>query len=180
MTNAGFTSISDYRDMPTLNEYQNQKNTGGDIEKFIETIKNNSRDNGRTPFQWNDSTNAGFGAGTPWIKVNPNYSTLNAFTQEKDPNSVLNYFRQVVKLRKETSLLVYGKYTLLDKNNPDVYTYTRELDGKKLLVVLNFKSTIAAVATGIDNSKAKVLLSNYSSHLPDGKLQPYEAIIYEL
>jgi oligo-1,6-glucosidase len=180
MTNAGFTSISDYRDMPTLNEYQNQKNTGGDIEKFIETIKNNSRDNGRTPFQWNDSTNAGFGTGTPWIKVNPNYSTLNAAAQEKDPNSVLNYFRQVVKLRKENPTLVYGKYTLLDKNNPDVYAYTRELDDKKLLVVLNFKSTIATVATGIDNSKAKVLLSNYPSHLPDGKLQPYEATIYEL
>jgi oligo-1,6-glucosidase len=122
MTNAGFTSISDYRDMPTLNEYQNQKNTGGDIEKFIETIKNNSRDNGRTPFQWNDSINAGFSAGTPWIKVNPNYSTLNAAAQENDPNSVLNYFRLVVKLRKENPVLIYGKYSLLDKNNPDVYT----------------------------------------------------------
>ncbi len=180
MTNAGFTGISDYRDMPTLNEYQNQKNTGGDIEKFIETIKNNSRDNGRTPFQWNDSINAGFGAGTSWIKVNPNYSTLNASAQEKDPNSVLNHFRQVVKLRKDNPVLVYGKYSLLDKNNPDVYAYTRELDGKKLLVVLNFKSNTAAVATSIDTSKAKVILSNYSSHLPDGKLQPYEVIIYEL
>jgi oligo-1,6-glucosidase len=180
MTNAGFSSISDYRDMPTLNEYQNQKNTGGDIEKFIETVKNNSRDNGRTPFQWNDSINAGFGSGTPWIKVNPNYSKINASAQEKDTNSVLNYFRQVVKLRKENPVLVYGKYSLLDKNNPDVYAYTRGLDGKKLLVVLNFKSTIAAVNTGIDTSKAKVLLSNYSSHFPDGKLQPYEAVIYEL
>ncbi|MEP7376688.1 MAG: alpha-glucosidase [Chitinophagaceae bacterium] len=180
MTNAGFTDISDYRDMPTLNEYQNQKNIGGDIKEFIETIKNNSRDNGRTPFQWNDSTNAGFGTGTPWIKVNPNYSKINVSAEEKDPASVLNYFRQVVKLRKENPALVYGKYTLLDKNNPDVYAYTRERDGKKMLVVLNFKSTISAITTGFDTSKAKILLSNYSSHLPDGKLQPYEAVIYEL
>ena len=180
MTNAGFTSISDYRDMPTLNEYQNQKNIGGDIKKFIETIKDNSRDNGRTPFQWNDSVNAGFGPGAPWIKVNPNYTALNASAQEKDANSVLNYFRSVVKLRKENPVLVYGKYTLLDKDNPDVYAYTRELDGKKMLVVLNFKSVIASVGKDIDTSKAKILLSNYSSHLGGGKLQPYEAIIYEL
>jgi oligo-1,6-glucosidase len=181
MTNAGFTSISDYRDMPTLNEYQNQKNTGGDIEKFIETIKNNSRDNGRTPFQWNDSVNAGFSTGTPWIKVNPNYSTINASAEEKDPNSVLNYFRGIVKLRKENPFLIYGTYTLLDKNSPDVYVYTRELGGNKmLLVLLNFKSTVASVNTGIDYSQAKILISNYASHLPSGKLQPYEAVIYEL
>ena len=93
---------------------------------------------------------------------------------------MLNYFRQVVKLRKENPVLIYGKYTLLDKNNPDVYSYTRELDGKKILIVLNLKNTIAAVITGIDTSKAKVLLSNYPSHLADGKLQPCEAIIYEL
>jgi oligo-1,6-glucosidase len=86
----------------------------------------------------------------------------------------------VVKLRKENPVLVYGKYTLLDKDNPDVYAYTRELDGKKMLVVLNFKSVIASVAKDIDTSKAKILLSNYSSHLGGGKLQPYEAIIYEL
>ena len=180
MTNAGFTSISDYRDMPTLNEYQNQKNTGGDIEKFIETIKNNSRDNGRTPFQWNDSINAGFGAGTPWIKVNPNYSTLNASAQEKDPNSVLNYFRQVVKLRKENPVLVYGKYSLLDKNNPEVYAYTRELNGKKMLVLLNFKNKTATVNTGIDIGKAKILINNYPIASKDGALKPYEAVVYEL
>jgi len=180
MTNAGFTSISDYRDMPTLNEYQNQKNTGGDIEKFLETIKNNSRDNGRTPFQWNDSTNAGFGAGTPWIKVNPNYSTLNATAQEKDPNSVLNYFRRVVKLRKENPVLVYGKYTLLDKNNPDVYAYTRDFDGKKMLVLLNFKNKTATVNTGIGIGKAKILINNYPAPSKDGALKPYEAVVYEL
>src|SRR5207344_1759379 len=95
---------------------------------------------GRTPFQWDGSQNAGFSTGTPWIKVNSNYKTINEAAQDKDPNSVLNYFRKIVKLRKDNLALVYGKYTLLDKTNPDVYAYSREMDGKKLLILLNFRT----------------------------------------
>ncbi|MGF2410958.1 glycoside hydrolase family 13 protein [Ferruginibacter sp.] len=180
MTNIRFENIEDYKDMPTLNEYQHQKNIGGDIKHFMETIKFGCRDNGRTPFQWDSSFNAGFTTGTPWIKVNPNYNTINAAAQEKDNNSCLNYFRQLTRLRKENLALVYGKYTILDKSNTDVYAYTREMDGKKLLVILNFKSTLSTVTTGIDVSKAKVLLSNYSVPGNNTKLRPYEAVVYEL
>ena len=180
MTNIRFENIEDYKDMPTLNEYQHQKNIGGDIKKFMENIKFGCRDNGRTPFQWDSSFNAGFTTGTPWIKVNPNYNTINAAVQEKDNNSCLNYFKKLTRLRKENLALVYGKYTILDKSNTDVYAYTREMDGKKLLVILNFKSTLSTVTTGIDVSKAKVLLSNYSVPDNNTKLRPYEAVVYEL
>jgi oligo-1,6-glucosidase len=180
MTNPGFTKIQDYRDMPTLNEYQHEKNIGGDLKKFMKLKQFESRDNGRTPFQWNATPNAGFTTGTPWIQVNSNYKTINEEAENKDSNSVLNYFRKIVKLRKENLVLVYGKYTLLDKNNPDVYAYTRESGGRKLLVLLNFTSKVASYNTSIDISRAKLLLGNYTSRSMENKLRPYEAIIYEL
>jgi oligo-1,6-glucosidase len=92
----------------------------------------------------------------------------------------LNYFRRIVKLRKDNAVLVYGKYTLLDKSNPDVYTYTRELDGKKFLVLLNFRSEVKTANTGLDLSKARVLIDNYTEPSTDGKLKPYEAVVYQL
>ncbi len=190
MSNIKFDNMEDYRDIATINKYKKLKSDGGDLKQYIETQKRASRDNGRTPFQWNDSVNAGFTRGSPWIKVNPDYTTVNAAAQEKDSNSVLNYFRKMVKLRKENEVLIYGLYTLLDKNNPDVYAYTRELNarpddpvgrGKKFLVLLNFKSKSASVNTeGIDLGKAKILIGNYTSPSANGSLQPYEAVIYEL
>jgi len=186
MTNAGFEKIEDYKDMPTLNEYQKQKNNGGDLNKFMQRIKFESRDNGRTPFQWNATAHAGFTTGTPWIKVNPNYKTLNTAAQENDPNSCLNYFRNLVKLRKANPVLVYGKYTLLDKNNPKVYAYTREEAGRKLLIVLNFSSTSSEANPGINVANAKLLLNNYKDAPVNNisqsviRLRPYEALIYQL
>lgn len=180
MTNAGFEKIEDYNDIVALNEYQHQKNIGGDLQKFMEEVKFSCRDNGRTPMQWDGSANAGFTTGKPWLKTNPNYISINVAAQEKDPNSCLHYFRKMVQLRKDNPVLVYGKYTLLDKANPDTYAYTRELDGKKLLVLLNFRSTPATVNTGIDFSKAKLLLGNYAAPSKGNMLQPYEALVYEL
>ena len=180
MTNARFDKIEDYRDMPTLNEYQHQKNIGGNLQKFMEKIKFGCRDNGRTPFQWNSNTNAGFTTGTPWIKVNKNYTKINEAAENKDPNSVLNYFRKIVNLRKENMILVYGKYTLLDKDNPDVYAYTRELNGRKWLILLNFKSKASTFNTNIDLKKEKLLLDNYSTPSLSKTLQPYEAAIYDI
>jgi oligo-1,6-glucosidase len=180
MINIRFDKIEDYNDMPTLNEYQHLKQIKGNIPKFLEEIKFSCRDNGRTPFQWDNSTNAGFTTGKPWLKVHPNYVTLNASAQENDPNSVLNYFRKMVQLRKNDLTLVYGKYTLLDSKNPNTYCYTRELNGKKLLVMLNFKTTVSKSNTGIDVSKAKILIGNYPNPSNDGTLKPCEAVIYQL
>jgi oligo-1,6-glucosidase len=181
MTNIGFSKIDDYRDIETLNMYRKIKNEGGDTLAFIESQKKGgARDNGRTPMQWSDSHEAGFTTGIPWIKVNPNYTSINVETEEKDPNSVLNYFRKLIKLRKGESVLIYGKYTLLDKDNPSVYAYTRELGGKIILVLLNFKSGNAKANTGLDLSKAKILIGNYPSPSISENLRPYEAVVMEL
>jgi oligo-1,6-glucosidase len=180
MTNAGFTKIEDYRDVQTINEYKRQKSIGASLPAYIKRIGFESRDNGRTPFQWNNQANGGFTSGTPWIKVNPNYKTINAAAQEKDLNSTLNYFRKVVKLRKDNLVLVYGKYTLLDKNNPNVYAYTRELDGKKMLILLNFSGKRAVFNMDINIRNATLLLSNYKKGLESRALLPYEAAVYLL
>ncbi|MBS1600254.1 MAG: alpha-glucosidase [Bacteroidetes bacterium] len=184
MTNIRFDDIRDYRDIETLNAYEHQKNIGGDLKKFMKLKAFESRDNGRTPFQWNHSTNAGFTSGTPWIKVNPNYKTINEETENADPNSVLNYFKNVVNLRKTHPALVYGKYDLLDKTNPDVYAYTRTGEGEKLLILLNFTSKNAKANIKIDLSKANLLLSNYKipPSLDQGNivLRPYESMVYKL
>lgn len=184
MTNAGFEKIEDYRDMPALNEYQNQKNIGGDLQNFLERLRFESRDNGRTPFQWDSTVNAGFTSGTPWLKLNPNYRTINQTQQEKDPTSCLNYFRSLTALRKANQALIYGKYTLLDKANPAVYAYSREEDGQKLLILLNFSDSNATTEVSI-SAEAKVILSNYnqapvSADKGSITLRPYEAVIYKL
>lgn len=180
MVNIKFDNIEDYRDIETINKYKHAKQQGDDLKAFMEFQKKAARDNGRTPFQWDSTANAGFTTGVPWIKVNPDYKTVNQALEENDPNSVLNYFKKIVQLRKDNLVLVYGKYELLDKDNPDVYAYTRELNGKKLLILLNFKSRTASVNTGIDLNKAKLLLGNYPIASKGEQLQPYEAVLYEL
>jgi oligo-1,6-glucosidase len=179
MSNIKFNSIEEYNDIETINHYKQAKAEGKDVVKFIANQKIMGRDNGRTPFQWDATTNAGFTTGMPWLKINSNYTIVNAAAADKDSSSCLNYFRKLTQLRKENLVLVYGKYTLLDENNPDVYAYTRELDGKKIAVLLNFTSKEATANTGLDSSKAKILLGNYPSPLANGKLRPYEAVIYE-
>jgi oligo-1,6-glucosidase len=138
------------------------KNNGGDLTEFIKAQKISARDNGRTPFQWNADKNAGFTVGKPWIKINENNKTVNVAVEEKDPNSCLNYFRKMVQLRKSNKTLVYGKYTLIDKSNPEIYSYTRGESNNKLLILLNFsKDKVAWKIT--DNLKLsdKVLINNY-------------------
>jgi len=179
MTNIKFDKIEDYQDIMTINLHKLFKSEGRDVRQLIESHKISGRDNGRTPFQWDDAANGGFTSGNPWLKVNPNYETINAAAQEDDPNSTLNYFRKIVKFRKNNPVLIYGKYALVDKDNPNVYAYTRELNDKKLLILLNFKARESAVNSGLDLSKAKVLLGNYPAPSTDGELKPYEAVVLE-
>ena len=185
MTSIKFDRIEDYNDIDTINNYKRILSEGGDADLYLEEQKIYSRDNGRTPFQWDATTHAGFTSSTPWLKVNPNYKTINEAAQEKDMNSTLHYFRKLVKLRKQHKTLIYGKYNLLDANNSKVYSYTREDDEKKFLVLLNFSSVKTVSNTEIDISTAKILLSNYSNVQTERKskgieLRPYEAVIYEL
>ena len=184
MSNAGFTNIKDYRDVSALNEYRHIKNTGGDTVALLRSLSFSSRDNGRTPFQWNNQPNAGFTSGTPWIRVNPNYKTINEAAQEKDPNSCLNYFRQLTKLRKDNLVLAYGKYTLLDKENVQVYAYTREWRGKKLLILLNFSDKPAQTNVLTNPNQANIILNNYSESptitASATGLKPYQAVVCEI
>jgi oligo-1,6-glucosidase len=167
--------------MSMLNEYQHQKDIHADTLKFLERSKFGSRDNGRTPFQWNNTTNAGFTTGTPWIKVNPNYTYINAASEESDSNSCLTYFKRLVLIRKTNLTFVYGKYKLLDKDNPNVYSYIREGFGKQFLILLNF--TDKETSANINVTLAKVVMSNYKDILvengvhTDIKLRPYESLI---
>ena len=184
MTNAGFVSIKDYRDVQALNEYRHVKDTGGDTAALLKTMSFSSRDNGRTPFQWNDQPQAGFTTGTPWITVNPNYKSINEAAQERDPNSCLNYFRKLTKLRKDNLVLVYGTYTLLDKDNPQVYAYTREWQGKKMLVLLNFSDKPATTNALVNTFPAKIKLNNEKETpiitAAGAGLKPYQAVVYEI
>ncbi|HEY4966061.1 MAG TPA: alpha-glucosidase, partial [Puia sp.] len=186
MTNIRFTKITDYRDMSIKNEYQHQKDIHADTLQFLERAKFASRDNGRTPFQWDGGPNAGFTTGIPWIPVNPNYMYINAALEEKNPNSCLNYFRKLVLFRKNNPVLVYGKYEMLDKDNPQVYAYTREMEGKKILVLLNFSAKNTRAGVKVSLADPKPLLSNYSENPTEVSghsgfaLRPYEATIFQL
>jgi oligo-1,6-glucosidase len=180
MSNIKFNSIDDYKDIESLGMYQQIKNNHGDLQQFLNDQKITARDNGRTPFQWDNSNNAGFTGGAPWIKVNPNYTTVNVAAEEKDSLSCLNYFRKLIKLRKENLVFVYGKYQLLDKDNPSVYAYTRVLNGKKILVLLNFTNKPAPVNIGNNLSNGSLLIDNYGNASSVATLRPYEAAVYQL
>ncbi len=180
MTNIRFESIDDYQDVDTRNKYEGLKKRGGDLKEFLEVQKQSSRENGRTPFQWDSTNNAGFTVGKPWLKVNPNYKTINVEAQEKDPNSTLNYFRKLVQLRKTQPTIVYGSYSLLDKDNPSVFAYQRELNGKKIVVMLNFTDKNAHFNFKL--GRHKILLHNYDDcdKIKNNTLRAYEAIVVEL
>ncbi|MCC6414146.1 MAG: alpha-glucosidase [Saprospiraceae bacterium] len=183
MTNIGFESIDQYKDIAAINGYKKVVNTGGDVQTYMLDLAFGSRDNGRTPMQWDNTKNAGFGTGTPWLPVNDNYKKINVVAQEKDPHSELNHFKKMVQLRKDHPVLVYGKYTLLQKEHPDVYAYTRELDGKKVLVVLNFTEKKTVIQMPEAGNVGETLINNYD-HFSIRKneilLLPYQALIFEL
>ena len=184
MSNIKFNTIEDYRDIETLNMYKQIQNRGGNLKEFLDAQKISARDNGRTPFQWSNTPNAGFTTGIPWIQVNPNYTTVNVEYEAKDPNSCLNYFKKMVLLRKtHKEVLVYGKYQLLDADNPKIYAYTRGDSANKVLVVLNFSKDKVGwdVPEGL-RIKPVPLINNYNTFIP-GKtitMEPYQAVILEL
>ena len=178
MVNIRFDSITDYNDLDTLNKYEAVKNSNGDIQAFLEEQKQTSRENSRTPFQWDASPNAGFTDGTPWLQVHPNFETINAQAQEKDPYSTLNYFRNLIALRKKEPTLIYGNYTLLNEENESVYAYLRELNGRKILILLNFTAQNASYSLPFSIKDYKILIANYKkSTLQVNVLKPYEAVV---
>ncbi|GMN11813.1 oligo-1,6-glucosidase [Croceitalea sp. MTPC9] len=186
MTNARFDSIDDYQDINTLNRYRLLSQQNISLEDFIENEKEASRDNGRTPMQWDNTINSGFSENNPWLKVNNNYKNgINVAEQEKNTNSVLNYFKKMVGIRKSHLGLVYGKYSLLLAGSEEVYAYTRTFESERYLVLLSFSETkTTAEIDEISFDKAILLISNDEAELEqvgsNFTLKPYQASVYEL
>jgi oligo-1,6-glucosidase len=183
MANIRFSDIRDYRDLMTINYYNRLEREGGDLGEFLAAQAELSRDNGRTPMQWSADTNAGFTTGVPWIKVNPDYRAINIAAEERDTSSVLHYFRRLIRLRKAEPVLVYGRYQLLDRGNPDVFAYTRSLNGRTLMVALSFSPRGGRTALPAGYAVGKTLINNFPGSPVRGAdlmLEPYQAVVVEL
>jgi oligo-1,6-glucosidase len=181
MTNVAFDSLDDYRDIETLNAYHDLVGERGmDHQAMMAIIHAKSRDNARTPMQWDASPNAGFSSGSPWIKLNPNYPAINVAQALADPDSILHYYRRLIQLRKAHPTMVYGSYDLILAEHPQIYAFTRTLGAERLLVVLNFSSETPTfdLPAGAD-----LLIANYpleSEDITQIALRPYEARVYKL
>lgn len=183
MTNAYFNDISDYRDIESINAYHDMTGDGTvDPDTMMRYLHYKSRDNARTPMQWNTKENAGFTTGTPWIAVNPNYKTINAEEQLQNPNSVFHYYQKLIQLRKEHDIIVYGHYALLLPDDEEIYAYTREWEGRELLVICNFSQNTPtfAVPEAFTADNSQLLIANYDCEALTSTLtlRPYEARVY--
>ena len=182
MTNMCFTEISQTDDIEEKNIYKDLV-----IDKPIYThkemmaiISHKGRDNARTPMQWDDSANGGFTTGTPWLAVNPNYAKINAASQVNDPESVYNYYKELIKARHENEIIVYGTYELLVPDHEELFIYKRTLDDKELLVICNFSDKEVEVPADIAaaaSANKGILISNYKETAPT-VVKPYEATVY--
>lgn len=187
MTNVRFETIDDYRDIETLNFYRDAASRPDfDRSSLMGSIHAKGRDNARTPVQWEDAPHAGFTTGTPWIRVNPNYPQINVRQALADPDSIFYYYQQLIRLRKEHPVFVYGTYDLLLADHPEIYAFTRTLEADKLLVILNFKAgtPVFELPEGIQAAKPQLLISNYAVDPGEDirrlRLRPYEARVYRI
>jgi oligo-1,6-glucosidase len=183
MTNIDFDSIAQYRDIAAINGYKKAMSQGKDMEKFMSDLNFSSRDNGRTPMQWDATDNSGFTEGIPWLPINENHKDINVASEEMDANSILNHFKKMVNLRKQNDVLVYGDYELLDKNNEAIYAYTRTMDTQKMLVLLNFTENESTIELSEAKNITAIAINNYGDFKNiEGKitLKPYQAVICKL
>ena len=181
MTNVRFDDINDYNDIESLNMYKDRLSKGYSHNEIMESIYAKGRDNARTPMQWDDSENAGFTTGTPWLAVNKNYDKINAKQCLQDENSIFNHYKKLIDIRKNNDTIIYGDYKLLCEDDENIFAYVRELNGDKILVVCNFYDKDVEFKFDGDFNYSKVLLSNYndsSKMIEKLKLRPYEAVMY--
>lgn len=182
MINMPFQDISEYRDVESLNFYNMKLKAGWNKEKIMEYLARNSRDNGRTPMQWDDTENAGFSKKTPWIAVNPSYKEINAKECLNDPDSVFYHYKKLVQLRKEKKVMVYGNFKMLYREHPKVFAYSRNYRNEQIIVICNFTSDKTEVPQMNGLTEKNILLSNYENLMTDKNvlyLRPYEAIIFQ-
>ena len=180
MTNIGFTKIEQYKDIAAINGYKKAASDGEDLDLYLKKLNLLSRDNGRTPMQWDDTNNAGFSSETPWLPVHENHTTVNVANQQNDHNSVLNHFRKMVALRKDNLLLVYGDYEIIQEEHPTIYAYSRTLDDEQMKIILNFSELTSKINLSNLVQIKEVLINNYNELLIDKNtitLQPYQAVV---
>jgi oligo-1,6-glucosidase len=180
MTNAPFAGIEDFRDIESLNHYAAAVAGGSAPEDVLASLRVMSRDNARTPVQWDASPHAGFTVGTPWIPVNPNYAEINAAAAVADPDSVFHHYRRLIALRHSEPAVAHGDFTLLLPDDERVYAFSRRLGPVELLVLGNFSGeTVAAeVPDAPAWSAAELLIANYPAPAADLVLRPWEARVY--
>ncbi|MFS1515281.1 alpha,alpha-phosphotrehalase [Bacillus sp. SCS-151] len=187
MTNPNFDRIEDYRDVESLNMYEIKKKEGMKENEIINILKQKSRDNSRTPIQWENSKNAGFSEGKPWINVSANYKHINAVQALHDNNSVFYHYKKLISLRKKYDIITYGDFQLILEDHPHIFAYVRSFKNEKLLVINNFYAKevtfLLPETVEINGYSNSILLSNYDGspmNINNIELRPYESIIYHL
>lgn len=186
MTNVQFDSIEDYRDIETLNMYKEKIAAGKQVEDIMQSIYVKSRDNARTPVQWDDSENAGFTTGKPWIKVNPNYKNINAKDAMENPDSIFHYYRKLIQLRKQEETIVYGKFDLLAADDANIFAYTRTLNNDQLFIINNFsnKQLSFILPSHVKGKTVNTLISNTDEQVQQlGKtitLEAYDSYVFRI
>ncbi len=181
MTNVKFDTIEEYNDIELKNMYNERIENGYKHEDIMKSIYAKGRDNARTPMQWDNTDFGGFSTVSPWLKVNPNYTKINVEEAVKNENSIFHHYKKLIKIRKNYETIIYGDYELLRTEDENIFVYTRELNGEKLLIVCNFYEREAKFT--FESDAKEILLSNYidsSLSLKEYKLRPYEAIMYKL
>lgn len=182
MTNVTFPTIEDYDDVAAKNLYKNKKAQGMDHDDIMEILWNTSRDNSRTPMQWSNAENAGFTSGSPWMKVNPNFPEVNVADQWDQDDSILSFYREMIRLKKEHNIFTYGTYDLLLEEDTQIYAYTRTLGDEVALVITNLTEDEAAFETHLSLSREDLILANYEvephTNRSSIKLKPFEARVY--
>lgn len=185
MTNVKFNDINEYDDIRSINEYNQLINQGMSPKDALEHIWNTSRDNTRTPMQWYDSLNAGFSKSNPWIHVNPNYKYINVKEQLEDDDSILNFYKKMIKIKKSSECLIYGKYNLILEDDTNIFAYERILNDEKFLVICNLKSESSNYKyEKLTLKYENLILSNYNVYahkdLNNFELKPWEARLYKI
>lgn len=185
MTNTKFNNIEEYNDVRAKSVYEDKIKSGRTIEEALRELNASSRDNTRTPMQWDSSKNGGFTVGNPWIKVNENYEDINVEKQLKDSNSVLNFYKNIIKVRKENECLIYGSYNLILKEDKNIFAYERILDDKKFLIITNLSNYDNTYSYNKLNLRfSNLVISNYEvkehKDINSMILKPWEARMYKI
>lgn len=177
MTNVAYPSIDDYDDVETRNAWKDAEENGEDMEAFLKVVHRQSRDNARTPMQWDGSTNGGFTNASPWIKVNDNFKSINVESQERDPNSILNFYREIISFRRENPVFVYGEYEPLDELNPNIYAYRRWDDDNEFLMIHNFSDQNIQWDFNFGAEAYELIKTNINAERPLKEFLPWQTKI---